>query len=501
MVDIYKTKLRLMWVRECENLLFNPSLIKLVCFLMLLPAVGWSQLSLTPQNMDDVVLAKVDENQEKVPAILDEETMAVVQGIQYDSSFVGKKLRKKNQPLTFFGYYRLFTYGRNITTPYPGLEPFARTYGVGDGYREPMLSLNVVGRPNGKASFGTELSVFTPYLGTYTEGNVFTMNLGLNFYGNFRTKQGSFGVRAGGIHWYNLSPFTIGVFQILERFSIFDRTPWEAANNTDKYDAYYKTGATAPGDLRWNNQPFQGLIINGYKLPGNFAFDLFWGKGQPNGGLPGAIDDPAASIPFTLDAGNVPNYAGFNGTARVIPNFLTGGKIGRTFGKQRSSIFYNVLHSQTALDSINDENRSYQVHTLSLDLKIAKLRLTGELGGGFYKSPTINAGRTWWDAKWGEALMLRLYTPKEYTLLPLDIQVYQIGNDFFNQNGEIATNSNPEILQEIGGLAAGANGISGQLAVVNQLVHNRRGININTGIEVGNLKLNCRVGSISGNRS
>jgi hypothetical protein len=483
MVDFYKTKLKLMWVRERENSLFPPLLTRLICLLMLLPAAGWSQLSLPPQNMGDVAVARDDGSEKKVPAILDEEALAVVQGIQYDSSFVGKKLRKKNQPLTFFGYYRLFTYGRNITTPYPGLEPFARAYGVGDGYREPMLSLNVVGRPNGKASFGTELSVFTPYLGTYTEGNVFEMNLGLNFYGNFRTKQGNFGVRAGGIHWYNLSPFTIGVFQILERFSIFDRTPWEAANNTDKYEAYYKTGATAPGDLRWNNQPFQGLIINGFKLPGDFSFDLFWGKGQPNGGLPGAINDPAASIPFTLDAGNVPNYAGFNGTSRVIPNFLTGGKIGRTFGKQRSSIYYNLLHSETALDSIKDVSRTYQVHTLSLDLKIAKLRLTGELGGGFFESPT-------YDKKWGEALMLRLYTPKEYTFLPLDIQLYQIGNDFFNQNGEIATNSNPEILEEFG-LPAGANGVGGQLAVVNQLVHNRRGININTGIELGNLKLNA----------
>ena len=91
-----------MWVRECENLLFNPSLIKLVCFLMLLPAVGWSQLSLTPQNMDDVVLAKVDENQEKVPAILDEETMAVVQGIQYDSSFVGKKAPQEESTSDLF---------------------------------------------------------------------------------------------------------------------------------------------------------------------------------------------------------------------------------------------------------------------------------------------------------------------------------------------------------------------------------------------------------------
>jgi len=406
----------------------------------------------------------------------------VVAGIQYEPDFVEKKLRKKDQPLTVFGYYRLFGYGRNMTEPYPNLAPFEKAYGIGDGYREPMMSLTVIGRPNGKSSFGTELFLFTPYLGTGSEDNVFTMNLGINFYGNFRTQYGNFGVRAGGIHWYNLSNFTIGVFQILDRFSIFDRTPWEGVTNTEKYDNYYKTGATSPGDLRWNNQAFQGLIINGTKLPGGFSSDLFWGKTQPNGGLANGINDPYASIPPTLEAGSIPNYFGFAGDSRVIPNFIAGGKVGKSFDNNKQNISYNLIHSQTALDSVIRDKRIYQVHSLALDLNLAKVRLTGELGVGSYESPT-------YDKKWGEALMLRAYLPEEYTYLPIDIQLYQISKNFFNQNGEIATNSNPDILKDFG-LVAGANGVGGQLALVNQLVHNRRGININTGIELGALKFN-----------
>ncbi|MCB0707006.1 MAG: hypothetical protein KDC34_16940 [Saprospiraceae bacterium] len=417
-----------------------------------------------------------------------------IQGIQYDSSFLDAKLRKKDQSLIIFGYYRLFLYGRNMVEPYPNLSPYERAYGVGDGYREPMMSVSVIGRPNGKSTFGTELFLYAPYLGTGSEDNVFTMNLGLNFYGNFRTKHGNFGVRAGGIHWYNLSSFTIGVFQILDRFSIFDRTPWEGVTNTDKYNNYFETGATSPGDLRWNNQAFQGLIINGGKLPGDFAFDLFWGKTQPNGGLSGGIIDPYASIPATLDAGNVPNYLGFNGTSRVIPSILTGGKLSRSFGKKHQTFSYNMIYSHTALDSLTTPDsltqvsdwtrpaRSYQVHSLGLDLKLAKIKLTGELAMGSYESPT-------YEKKWGEALMLRFLIPEDYTYLPFDIQVYQISKNFFNQNGEIATNSNPDILKDQG-LVAGANGVGGQMALVNQLVHNRRGVNINTGIEVGPAKFN-----------
>lgn len=403
-------------------------------------------------------------------------------GIQYDSLFVDKKLRERPQKLTAFGYYRLFAYQRNITEAYPGLAPFEKALSIGDGYREPMMSLTVLARPNGKASFGSELFFFTPYDGTI-DGNVFSTNLGLNFYGNFRTQHGNFGVRAGGIHWYNLSPFTMGVFQILDRFTIFDRTPWEGVSNTDKYDAYFNSGLTSAGDLRWNNQAFQGLIINGGRLPGDWAFDLMWGKTQPNGGLSGGVDPMNENfLPQTLDAGNIPTYAGFSGTNRTLPSIIQGGKISKSFlaDGQRQTLSYNGFVSQTALDSIDqDLVREYQVHTLALDLTIKDIGITGELGAGSYKSPT-------YTEKWGEALMLRFKIPKKYTFIPIDFQVYRISKNFFNENGEISTNSNPEILADRG-LTVNANGAGGQMALVNQLVHNRQGVNVNTELDFGKL--------------
>jgi hypothetical protein len=410
----------------------------------------------------------------------------VVGGIQYDSTFILKQLRKNDQKLSVFGYYRLFAYGRNITEAYPDLSPYERGYSIGDGYREPMLAMTIVGRPNAKTSFATEVFMFTPYDGEFAKNNVLSTTLGLNFYGNFRTKDGNFGVRAGGIHWYNLSPFTIGVFQILDRFSIFDRTPWEGVNNTNKYNSYYQSGAVNPGDLRWNFQPFQGLIINGAQLPNDFAFDLFWGKTQQNSGLAGGLTNPYQTIPPTLNAGEVPNYAGIGGTSRVLPNTLYGGKLAKSFGPDNQVLAYNTIHNSTALDSINKNIRRYTVHSLSLDLNFGKAKLTGELGAGNYESPT-------YAKKWGEALTLRLMLPKELTWLPIDLQIYQIGKNFFNPNSEIATNSNPDIQREIG-LFAGVNGTGGQLALVNQLVHNRRGVNLNTGVELGNLKLNIGYG-------
>jgi hypothetical protein len=393
------------------------------------------------------------------------------------------ELKERPQKLTVFGYYRLFLYGRNMTTPYPNLAPFERTYSVGDGYREPMMSLNLLARPNGRSAFGTELFFFTPYFGTGTEDNVFTLNLGLNFYGNFRTEIGKFGIRAGGIHWYNLSPFTVGVYQILDRFSIFDRTPWEGVTNTLKYDNYFETGSVNVGDQRWNYQAFQGLIIDGAKLPGDLNFDLFWGKMQPNGGLPNAASDPTVTIQNPLQAGNVPTYQGFAGDRRTLSSFITGGRLGRTF-RGGNTVNYNLLYSQTALDSITRANWNFQVHSLSLDWTVSDINITGELAMGNFNGPQTSTD-------WGEALMLRVKVPREKTFLPLDLQLYQISKNFFNPNGEINTSANPEINENFPvEIAAGQGSVGGLLTQVNQLAHNRRGVNLNTGWENGPLKLN-----------
>ncbi|MEO0473360.1 MAG: hypothetical protein AAF206_27355, partial [Bacteroidota bacterium] len=94
------------------------------------------------------------------------------------------------------------------------------------------------------------------------------------------------------------------------------------------------------------------------------------------------------------------------------------------------------------------------------------------------------------DANWGEALMLRVGIPEKYTWLPLEVQAYQIGKNFYNDNGEIQTFSNPEIqAATLGPNQVGQPAAGGALAQVGQLVHNRRGINIKTQKQVGPIRL------------
>jgi hypothetical protein len=399
-------------------------------------------------------------------------------------------LRERPVRLSVFGYYRLFLYSRALAEPYPNLEPFDRVYSVGDGYREPMLAVNVVGRPSGRASFGTELFIFTPYDGTDDfETNTLSLNLGVNLYGTFRTEAGTFGVRAGGIHWYNLSPFTIGVYQVLDRFSIFDRTPWEGVTGTLKYDSYFETGQASPGDQRWNYQAFQGFILDGRELPGGLGFDAFWGKTQPNGGLPGALTDPSDTVFGGGEAGDIPTYEGFEGESGVLPSFITGGRVQKAFGDDlvgglgEGLVALNSIYSYRTLDSLTAERRDYQVHTASFDATLAGVGLSGELGASRYDSPDHTS-------EWGEALMVRAQAPPALTYLPLDVQLYQVGRHFFNENGEIATGNNPQIQPDPRcAVVSGSGSAGGLLTQVNQLAHNRRGVNVNTAWGAGPAKL------------
>ena len=288
-------------------------------------------------------------------------------------------------------------------------------------------------------------------------------------------------MRAGGIHWYNLSPFTIGVYQVLDRFSIFDRTPWEGVNGTEKYASYFATGQANPGDLRWNYQAFQGLILDGRQLPGGVGFDAFWGKTQPNGGLPGAITDPSLTVAGEGEAGDVPTYEGFAGEAEVLPSFITGGRLQKAFGEHL--VAYNGLYSYRTLDSLTAARRDYQVHTASFDATVAEVNLSGELGASRFASPT-------YTSEWGEALMVRAQTPPALTYVPLDVQLYQVGRHFFNENGEIATGNNPQIQTDPRcAVTAGQGSAGGLITQVGQLAHNRRGVNVNTAWGAGPARL------------
>jgi len=71
-----------------------------------------------------------------------------------------------------------------------------------------------------------------------------------------------------GIHWLRLSRFTMKAAEGFNRYTLFDRNPWDPqyAKFSQRYSDYYARGSVQQ-DVRWGNKAFQGFALDGGELP------------------------------------------------------------------------------------------------------------------------------------------------------------------------------------------------------------------------------------------
>jgi hypothetical protein len=365
-------------------------------------------------------------------------------------------LKKPLRNLNFSGYYRFYGFHRYMSQPYSVLEPKPQTISVGDGYREPLMLLTIVGTPVSGATFGTDLFLYAPYNGG-TAGNTISLNLGVNFYTSIKTSNGNFDVHLGGINWYQQSPLTVFAADAFNRYSIFTRVPWEPANAVEaRYKTYFEQGAVNY-DQRFGKRAFQGVTIYGTQLPLGFNFSGFAGKMQSN-------------------------------TGTLLPDYAYGGRLAREFGKNKHTLAYNNFSNSTETDSIRGESKNYGNHTLEGKFNWKGFQLRGEAGGGYYNSQTLDLG-------WGEGINLDLTTPKRYTGIPLKISYYRLAPEFVNVNAAFLNTSVLEALTGVAGLGATTlTPFAGPIMDLGFMANNRQGASANGELVLGKLKINAGLG-------
>ncbi len=363
--------------------------------------------------------------------------------------------------LTVGGYYRGLFYSRNMYEQY-GAVGAKRVATVGDGYYDPTLFLYVGGNPTPNTSFGTEIIVANPfelYRGPAPGSNA---NGLVNPYytavlrGNTNTRIGNFSIIAGGIEWTRLTPFTFGANVGYNRYSIFERRPWDPVGNIkSRYAGYYYNG-NINQDTRWGTQAFKGFMINGFLKDINTSVDIFYGRSAPNGG----IDREAVVRPTQ-------NYA-----VRIKKNLKNDNYVG-----------LNTFNSINRSDSINGSNDiQWNIYTTEFSFRTKQgIILNGEVGAGRYVSPT-------YPESWSEAVLLDLSIPKKYTLIPLDFRYYQIGKSF---TSNVANFNNTSIQQVTSGPFGKGNPVGTPFGPsmdnVGDMANNRRGGAINTTFKISKL--------------
>lgn len=307
-----------------------------------------------------------------------------------------KKIVSALENINVSGYYRFLGYYSDMSLQYAEMGAIKRRVFIGDDSNIPQLLMNIAGKPSSTTSFSTDVFLYTPLTGStldYVKG----LNLGVNLFGSHKTSIGTFQVKTGGIHWYALSPMTFASNTAYNRFSLFERNPWDpnTGNLMKRYTNYFTNG-TLTQDTRWGQQAFQGFIFEGLTMPNGFSFAIMHGKSQ------------------------------FNGGALPRPNLLSGAKIRKEL--KQGFVSLNAITSKTYTDSLTNVAIGYNMITTEFDLKSKFIELSGEVGTGNYYSPT-NIG------KWGEAIDLKLKSTKTLLPFPVELRFVRISPRVINNNG------------------------------------------------------------------
>ena len=367
------------------------------------------------------------------------------------------------------GYYRFIANYQNMGTPYinsPGDSlSFSKTpkkVFIGDDSQMPELMLNISGNPKPNVSFGTDLYLWNKMTGIKSSEYVKGLNLGVNVHGAFATDIGNFKIMTGGINWYSLSPFTFYTNVGYNRYSVFERNPWDpgSKNPIDRYKSFYDYGGIVQ-DSRWGKQAFQGLIFEANDLPKDFSGVFMYGKSILNGG------------------------------ATALPNHSIGGRIKKIFGE--NYISFNSFNSKSYIDSISGKTIGFNIHTIEYQYNLKDIIFSGETGIGKYENPLYSQGFK--DSskigRYGEAINFKVLIPKKYTFAPIEINYFRINSNVINNNSVFWNSSVVETQKTANNTVGNAviAPFASSMVQIGQLTNNRQGLNINSEIKIKKLKL------------
>ncbi|MBI1183245.1 hypothetical protein GC194_03160 [bacterium] len=403
-------------------------------------------------------------------------------------SYVGLFPKREYAKLYRFGvsgFYRFFSTYTAMDAPYlldanSGALTPDRNLFIGDDSQMPNLLLNFSGRPTEQTAWSFDVYAFQFLFGNVSQaysgqiprallptvynplagsrlGSSMNLLLGMNLYGSHATEHGTFKVGVGGLKWVSLSDLTLASFRGYNRFVLFERNPWDpiGAGITERYDKFYSQG-NINQDTRWGEQAFQGFSLNATALPLGFNAKLLYGKTALNGGF------------------------------LTIPNSSYGGRLSKDLGSG-SFVAVNTFNNLTYSDSLASHKIGFNVITGETALNYKKVQLLVEAGAGRYFSPEH-------DLKWGELVNAKLRLPASLSFFPVEFNYFRISQNVFNNNAifwntSIIEAKNNNIPAGSVGSTSVLQPFASAMTPIGSTTNNRQGLNINTDIDIKNLKL------------
>lgn len=392
--------------------------------------VGLDTFDISLRNIHVQALNCLDGSE---PLLIDEEVLAEREAAFEELQASGgapsipRTINKEGfMKLNVQGYVRLGAFYRSMTDwyPYEGFAPKALVIngvendvplsdGNPTGYREPLLQLDLSGKPTPNTEVGVDLLFDNQMIGQLTSPDARRVQIfrWINLKGSAISDYGKFNVSFGGINFINMSPLTLWRYEI--RDDMFYRTPWEWSHNSfDRYTEFYKNNSIAK-DPRFGNVAFQGIIFNAEGLPGRMGLDFAFGKS---------------------DGSN-------NGFQSFLANnfkYIVAGRLYKKIGKHTLSFnAYNQIGYQDNIKAKGDATNEEQemVYTIDGNLKAKFVNTTFEIGTSTFKHPF----HTEYD--WDPVINLKsAFNAIGRTGIKPSIHLFYIGENFVNPNS-IANNT------------------------------------------------------------
>lgn len=402
---------------------------------------------------------------------------------------------KKEQPVLYTfkvgGFYRFFgtytAHKQSYLLTEAGMDTaMQKSVFIGDDSQLPNLTLNFSGRPSEKASWGFDLyafqfldgninttyglgqvspsnrpSIYAPLNGTRFATNL-NLLLGINMYGDFQTDFASVSVKTGGIHWVSISDLTLKAFTGYNRFTLFERNPWDPVTGTveSRYHSFHSLG-NINQDTRWGEKAFTGTIVELGQLPGDLSAKLLYGKTELNGGF------------------------------LTIPNLSFGGQVKAPLRSGFTA--FNTFNNQTYTDSLNEEGIGFNIATWEISTPIIKgLEVHSEIGMGRYFSPE-------YENQWGEAINVKFNVTEQLIKVPIELHLFRVSPRVINNNAifwnsAIVETRNNTIPAGSVGSSAALFPFASSLTAIGQFTNNRQGVNINADFGKKDLKVSVANG-------
>ena len=386
-----------------------------------------------------------------------------------------KRVNKEGfQKISVSGYARAYTvyrqldhfYDADIITPkaifFNGVAPDSPLEnGLVSGYREPMLMLELHGKPTYNTEFGIDMVLDNQLTGQLADSarrlEVYRF---VNLNGGISTNFGKFDIKLGGINYLNMSPLTMWRYEI--RDDMFERYPWEWSFESQKrYNQYYESNSIAK-DSRFGNVAFQGLVVQASGLPKRFGVDLMYGKSDgSNNGFQSFLSN---------------NY-----------KFIAAGRVYKRIARHTVGInIYNQkgFNSNTSLTGDPTNEEKDEVYTIDGQINLKQVKLHGEFGIATFTNSSVQTN------DWSPAINIKANVPNVLkTGLKLSGHVYVVGENYLNPNS-VATNTNifggnindAERQYNSGSMLGGINEIG-------QLSNNRKGVSTVFEKAIGKLKV------------